>query len=87
MTTHKGFGRYVSGTLGWLWLIITIVPIYYIVITSLRSQSSFYTENPLLPTGSPTLKAYADVFQNKFWMYFLNTAIVTVVSVAVILLV
>jgi carbohydrate ABC transporter membrane protein 2, CUT1 family (TC 3.A.1.1.-) len=87
MSTRKTPARFVSGTLGWLWLLVTMLPIYYIVITSLRTQASFYTENPLVPTANPTFAAYIEVFRNDFWMYFLNTAIVTVVSVVVILLV
>lgn len=87
MSTRKSPLRFVTGGLGWIWLVITILPIYYIVITSLRKQSSFYTENPLVPTTHPTFAAYVSVFENDFWMYFLNTAIVTVVSVAVILVV
>lgn len=87
MSARKTPARFLTGGLGWLWLLITMLPIYYIVITSLRSQASFYTENPLVPTANPTFAAYVEVFRNDFWMYFLNTAIVTVVSVAVILLV
>lgn len=85
MSTRKTPLRFVTGGLGWLWLLFTILPIYYIVITSLRTQASFYTENPLVPTANPTLSAYVAVFRNDFWKYFLNTAIVTVVSVAAIL--
>ncbi len=87
MNETKTPGRFISGALGWLWLVIALLPIYYIVITSLRSQSSFYTENPLVPTASPSVDAYIAVFQNDFGMYFMNTAVVTVTSVAVILLV
>ncbi len=87
MSARSTPARFVSGGLGWIWLVITMLPIYYIVITSLRSQSSFYIENPLVPTKKPTVAAYIEVFRNDFWMYFLNTAIVTVASVVVILLV
>lgn len=87
MRSHSALGRYVSGVLGWMWLVVVLLPIYYIVITSLRTQSSFYTENPLLPTTNPTFRAYVSVFQNDFWLYFLNTVIVTIAAVAVILLI
>lgn len=87
MKTRKRISGIISGALGWIWLIIALLPIYYIIITSLRSQSSFYSENPLVPTAEPTASAYIEVFKNDFWMYFLNTAIVTVISVAVILVV
>ena len=29
----------VGGLLGWAWLLVAVVPIYYIVITSLRTQA------------------------------------------------
>jgi len=87
MRRRNTVGGLVSGALGWIWLLVVILPIYYIVITSLRSQSSFYTENPLLPTANPTFRAYVAVFQNDFWMYFLNTVIITVAAVAVIVVV
>lgn len=87
MNRTRKLSGIISGALGWIWLIIALLPIYYIVITSLRSQSSFYAENPLLPTENPTISAYIEVFRNDFWKYFLNTAIVTIVSVAIILVV
>lgn len=87
MKKSNPIGRWLAGGLGWLWLLIVILPIYYIIITSLRTQASFYTENPLLPTAHPTIRAYISVFQNDFWQYFLNTVIITVVAVAVILVV
>lgn len=87
MKKSNPIGRWLAGGLGWLWLLIVILPIYYIIITSLRTQASFYTENPLLPTAHPTIRAYISVFQNDFWQYFLNTVIITVAAVAVILVV
>ncbi|WP_188043890.1 carbohydrate ABC transporter permease [Changpingibacter yushuensis] len=87
MRREKWYSRYISGALGWVWLAVVILPIYYIIITSLRSQSSFYTENPLLPTANPTFDAYISVFQNNFWMYFTNTLIVTLGTVAILLIV
>lgn len=87
MKKSNPIGRWLAGGLGWLWLLIVILPIYYIIITSLRTQASFYTENPLLPTAHPTIRAYISVFQNDFWQYFLNTVLITVAAVAVILVV
>ncbi len=87
MKKSNPIGRWLAGGLGWLWLLIVILPIYYIIITSLRTQASFYTETPLLPTAHPTIRAYISVFQNDFWQYFLNTVIITVAAVAVILVV
>ncbi|WP_343036749.1 carbohydrate ABC transporter permease [Flexivirga aerilata] len=73
-----------GGLLGFLWLILTIGPIYYVVITSLKSQSDYYDSNALgLPTN-PTLRAYRTVLQNDFLRYFLNSLVVAVVTVAVV---
>lgn len=86
--THGGRRPNVLGGLfGWLWLLIAIVPIYYIVITSLRTQADYYVENPLAPPAHPTLRAYLSVFDNDFATYFLNSVIVTVGTVAVVLVI
>lgn len=72
-----------GGIAGFLWLIITIVPVYYVVITSLRSQRGFYDENPLLPPSHPTLDAYQEVLENDFLRYLLNSVVVTLATVAI----
>ncbi|WP_448073482.1 carbohydrate ABC transporter permease [Georgenia yuyongxinii] len=76
-----------AGIAGWLWLAVIIVPIYYIVLTSLRPQSAYYTENPLTWPGEPTLDAYRLVLENEFLRYLGNSLLVTLVSVALILVV
>ena len=59
--------RNILGGLGaWLWLAITVVPIYYIVVTSLRKQSDYFKERPLSIPRNPTLGAYKTVLQNDF---------------------
>ena len=47
-----------AGFGGWLWLAIIIVPIYYVVVTSLKNQAGFFTSNPMLPPAEPTLDNY-----------------------------
>ncbi len=76
-----------AGIGGWLWLAIIVVPIYYIVVTSFRPRTDFYAENPLSFPANPTLDAYRQVLENDFLRYFANSLVVTVVSVAVILVV
>ena len=76
----------VLGALGGLvWLVVTVVPVYYLLLTSLRSQQDYYVENPLLPPSNPTLDAYRLVLENDFLRYLSNSVIVTVVAVAVVL--
>lgn len=88
MLTLKG-KRYnlCAGILGWIWLFIVILPIYYIIITSLKEQMNIFTENPLLLSKSPTIEAYRRVFQNDFLLYIKNSLLVTVTTVCLILVV
>ncbi len=67
-----------GGAAGWVWLIIAMVPIYWIVITSFKSQTNYFTTNPLAPPTSPTLDNYTLVIQSDFVHYFINSVIVTV---------
>ena len=66
-----------GGLGGWLWLVVIVVPIYYIVIGSFKSQTGYFDSNPLLPTSEPTLENYATVLDNGFFRYLANSAVVT----------
>ena len=68
---------------GYIWLAIIIVPIYYVVITSLRTQAGFFSGNPLAIPSHPTLDNYRLVLQNDFFRYFVNSIVVTVSTVAI----
>jgi raffinose/stachyose/melibiose transport system permease protein len=77
-----------GGLLGWIWLIIIILPVYYMILSSLRTQGDYYKSNPLIPPfATATLRAYKTVIQNDFLKYLANSVIVTVISVAVLLVV
>jgi len=70
-----------AGIAATLWLVFAIVPVYYVVITSFKSQKGFFKENALLPPATPTLDNYVLVLQNDFFVYFLNSVIVTLATV------
>ncbi|MEV4800502.1 carbohydrate ABC transporter permease [Nonomuraea sp. NPDC049421] len=72
-----------AGIGGLVWLAVIIVPIYYVVISSLRSQTGFFDSNPLALPDSVSLDNYALVLESGFGRYFLNSVIITVVSVVV----
>jgi raffinose/stachyose/melibiose transport system permease protein len=69
--------NFLGGLAGYLWLAIIIVPVYWVVITSFKPQSAYYTSNPMLP-AEPTLQNYRDVIEADFLSYFVNSVIVTV---------
>lgn len=70
-----------AGIAATLWLIFAVIPIYYVVITSFKSQEGFFSENALLPPAAPTLANYILVLENDFFVYFLNSVIVTLATV------
>lgn len=72
---------------GWIWLAVIILPIYYVVITSLKDQAGFFTSNPLAPPTEPTIANYQLVLESDFARYFANSLVVTVGSVVPTLLV
>ncbi|MFD0743942.1 carbohydrate ABC transporter permease [Phytohabitans flavus] len=73
--------NWLGGLAGWLWLVIVVVPIYWIVITSLKSRAVYYQENPLAPPTNPTLENYRSVIESDFARYFFNSVVVTLGSV------
>lgn len=70
--------NWLGGLAGWLWLGIVIIPIYWIVITSFKSQDTYFSGNPFAPPTSPTIENYRLVIQSDFPRYFLNSVIVTI---------
>jgi raffinose/stachyose/melibiose transport system permease protein len=70
-----------GGLGGWLWLAVIVLPIYYVVITSLKNQAGFFATNPVLPPAEPTLDNYRLVLENDFARYFLNSVVVTLGTV------
>jgi raffinose/stachyose/melibiose transport system permease protein len=74
--------NWLGGAAGWLWLLIVIVPIYWILITSFKTQSTYFLTNPLAPPTAPTLDNYRFVLEADFARYFINSVIVTLGAVA-----
>ena len=72
-----------------IWAIMVIFPFYWMVLTSIKSYSSYNGEYvPQFFTLSPTLENYIAAFtQVPLAKYFLNTLIFTVVTTAVMLVV
>ena len=73
--------NWIGGTLGWVWLFIVMVPIYWIVITSFKTQANYFITNTFAPPKDPTFENYKTVFENDIVRYFTNSVIVTVGAV------
>lgn len=72
-----------------LWGLIVLFPFYWMVLTSLKSYSSYNSEYiPKFYTLSPTLQNYVDAFTAvPLGRYLLNTLIFTVITTAVMVVV
>ena len=72
-----------------VWAVLVLFPFYWMLLTSVKSYGSYNSEYiPKLFTLSPTLENYASAFsQVPLAGYFLNTAIFTVITTALMLFV
>ncbi|MBR2258378.1 MAG: carbohydrate ABC transporter permease [Blautia sp.] len=71
------------------WSLIVLFPFYWMILTSVKSYSSYNSEYiPKLFTASPTLQNYIDAFTTvSLGRYFFNTLIFTVITTALMLFV
>lgn len=74
--------RPLPALLGIGWLAVAVYPIYYMVITSFRTEGEFLGSSPWVPPATPTAENYLAVFTDGIGLYFLNSLFVTVVTVA-----
>jgi raffinose/stachyose/melibiose transport system permease protein len=73
--------NWLGGTFGWIWLLVVMLPIYWIVITSFKTQANYFITNPLKPPSEYTFENYRTVIESDFIRYFINSVIVTVGAV------
>ncbi|WP_460070433.1 carbohydrate ABC transporter permease [Streptomyces sp. YKOK-I1] len=75
--------RTVAGGAALGWTALVVVPVYWLVVTSLRGRGDFTTASPLSLPGHPTLENYRTVLDGGFTTYLLNSVVVTAATVAV----
>lgn len=87
--TRKTVVRVITYVLLALWAVIVLFPFYWMILTSLKSYSAYNSEYiPKFYTLSPTLQNYAEAFTAvSLLRYFANTAIFTVLTTAIMLVV
>lgn len=78
---HAGLRRllrlnWLGGAASWIWLALVVVPLYWIVVTSFKEQTAYFTNNPFAPPTAPTLDNYKLVIESDFPRYFLNSVVV-----------
>lgn len=79
----------VTYTLLAVWAVVVLFPFYWMLLTSVKSYGAYNSEHiPQFFTLSPTLQNYVDAFTAvPLAKYFLNTAIFTIVTTAIMLVV
>ena len=70
-------GRLVAVILATIWLVIVIAPLYYMILASFRTQGTYLTASPWLPTGGLSVSSYSTVFGAGLGRYLLNSVILT----------
>lgn len=76
--------NYLAGVLSVIWLVLVLVPLYFMISSSFRTRSDYLSDNPLKLPTEPTLENYESVFTGGFGRYFLNNVIVTLGTVAIV---
>ena len=72
-----------------IWALIVLFPFYWMLLSSIKSYGAYNSEYiPQFYTLSPTLRNYVDAFTTvSLGRYFLNTAIFTLLTTALMLMV
>ncbi len=78
-------GGITAGTVAWLAGIVFFFPVFWMVLTSFKPESAAYTKAPKF-IFHPTLTEYKQVFSAGAGPYLLNSALATVISVLLVLL-
>jgi len=79
--------NFLGAAAGILWLVVVVLPLYWIVITSLRSREGFFDSPPLDLPSPVTFDNYHKVLEGGFFDYLANSALVTAATVGLTLVV
>jgi xylobiose transport system permease protein len=77
-------GNVLGGFGALLWLVVVGLPLYALVATTFLRQDQYLHQGPLAPPSPPTLASYELVLRGSFFTYLGNTAVVTGLSVAIV---
>ena len=82
MSRRRGrAGRAVAAGLATVWLVVVAAPLYYMLLASFRTQGTYLTASPWVPSGGLSASAYHTVFSAGLGRYLLNSVLLTVACV------
>jgi raffinose/stachyose/melibiose transport system permease protein len=70
-------GRLVAVLLATVWLVIVLAPLYYMILASFRTQGTYLTSNPWVPSGGLSASSYSTVFHAGLGRYLVNSVTLT----------
>jgi len=74
-------GKILATVLATVWLVIVVAPLYYMILASFRTQGTYLTANPWVPSGGLSGSSYSTVFGAGLGRYLLNSVILSVVCI------
>nr|WP_233221784.1 carbohydrate ABC transporter permease [Streptomyces carminius] len=74
-----------AGVASLIWLVIVGLPMYVLVLSTLRSRQSYFDSGALSWPDSLTLENYRKVLEGDFVTYLVNTAVVTAATAAIVI--
>ncbi|MEU1803176.1 carbohydrate ABC transporter permease [Streptomyces sp. NPDC019937] len=77
--------NYPAGFGALIWLVIVGLPLYVLVAATFQTRNGYIDDGPLALPDHPTLANYRRVLSSGFVHYLLNTALVTVVCAALVI--
>jgi len=80
MLARLRLNRALSVVFATIWLLIVLVPLYYMVLATFRSYGGYQTASPWIPNNL-TFASYKQVWDADLGRFFLNSVILTVVCV------
>ncbi|MFD1828189.1 MULTISPECIES: carbohydrate ABC transporter permease [Streptomyces] len=74
-----------AGVASLLWLVVVGLPLYVLVLATLRSNEAYYDKGALSLPGDLTLDNYRKVLEGDFFTYLFNTLIVTAATAVIVI--
>lgn len=82
MTKSKGFGKYIKYFVLGIWTVVSLFPLYWMFIFSLKDNKEIYSGNPLSLPESWIWSNYTDALsKGNMAQYFLNSILVTGITI------
>lgn len=70
-----------AGVFGVIWLLVVVLPIWYLILAAFRTQAAYESANPWLPQGGLTIANFLAVLHQGFAGYLRNSVLITVCAV------